>query len=73
MLVHESVADRFTELVVEKPAWSYGNPADPSVDMGTVIDEAAAKFCEQQVNDAIARGRGCWSATSATARCIRRR
>ncbi|KVH78789.1 phosphonoacetaldehyde dehydrogenase, partial [Burkholderia cepacia] len=57
MLVHESVADRFTELVVEKTrAWSYGNPADPSVDMGTVIDEAAAKFCERQVNDAIARG-----------------
>jgi len=57
MLVHEAVADRFTELVVEKTrAWSYGNPSDPSVDMGTVIDEAAAKFCEQQVNDAIARG-----------------
>ncbi|MBR7989986.1 phosphonoacetaldehyde dehydrogenase [Burkholderia cenocepacia] len=57
MLVHEAVADRLTELVVEKTrAWSYGNPSDPSVDMGTVIDEAAAKFCEQQVNDAIARG-----------------
>ncbi|WP_179402989.1 phosphonoacetaldehyde dehydrogenase [Burkholderia guangdongensis] len=57
MLVHEAVADRFTELVVEKTrAWTYGNPADPKVDMGTVIDEAAARFCEQQVNDAIARG-----------------
>ncbi|WP_175691818.1 phosphonoacetaldehyde dehydrogenase, partial [Burkholderia anthina] len=57
MLVHEAVADRFTELVVEKTrAWAYGNPADPSVDMGTVIDETAAKFCEQQVNDAISRG-----------------
>ncbi|CAG4887355.1 phosphonoacetaldehyde dehydrogenase [Paraburkholderia saeva] len=57
MLVHESVADRFTDLVVEKTrAWKYGNPADSSVDMGTVIDEAAAQFCERQVNDALARG-----------------
>ncbi|KAA1013129.1 phosphonoacetaldehyde dehydrogenase [Paraburkholderia panacisoli] len=57
MLVHEAVADRFTELVVEKTrAWKYGNPADSSVDMGTVIDEAAAQFCERQVDDALARG-----------------
>jgi phosphonoacetaldehyde dehydrogenase len=57
MLVHEAVADRFTDLVVEKTrAWTYGNPADSSVDMGTVIDEAAAQFCERQVNDALARG-----------------
>ncbi|OAJ56794.1 phosphonoacetaldehyde dehydrogenase [Paraburkholderia ginsengiterrae] len=57
MLVHEAVADRFTDLVVEKTrAWTYGNPADSSVDMGTVIDEAAAQFCERQVNDALSRG-----------------
>ncbi|CAB3676398.1 Phosphonoacetaldehyde dehydrogenase [Paraburkholderia sediminicola] len=57
MLVHESVADRFTDLVVDKTrAWKYGNPADSSVDMGTVIDEAAAQFCERQVNDALSRG-----------------
>ncbi|WP_434112237.1 phosphonoacetaldehyde dehydrogenase [Paraburkholderia caffeinilytica] len=57
MLVHEAVADRFTDLVVEKTlAWKYGNPADGSVDMGTVIDEAAAQFCERQVNDALSRG-----------------
>ncbi|MFM0729539.1 phosphonoacetaldehyde dehydrogenase [Paraburkholderia sediminicola] len=57
MLVHEAVADRFTDLVVEKTlAWKYGNPADSSVDMGTVIDEAAAQFCERQVNDALSRG-----------------
>ena len=31
--------------------------------MGTVIDEAAAKFCEQQVHDASHAGRGSWSAT----------
>ncbi|TCK88995.1 putative phosphonoacetaldehyde dehydrogenase [Paraburkholderia sp. BL9I2N2] len=57
MLVHEAVADRFTDLVVDKTrAWRYGNPADSSVDMGTVIDEAAAQFCERQVNDALSRG-----------------
>ncbi|MFM0009356.1 phosphonoacetaldehyde dehydrogenase [Paraburkholderia sediminicola] len=57
MLVHESVADRFTDLVVDKTrAWKYGNPADSSVDMGTVIDEAAAQFCERQVNDALSHG-----------------
>ncbi|KDB09910.1 phosphonoacetaldehyde dehydrogenase [Burkholderia sp. lig30] len=57
MLVHEAVAERFTELVVEKTrAWRYGDPADPSIDMGTVIDEAAARFCERQVSDAMSRG-----------------
>ena len=57
MLVHEAVADRFTDLVVDKTrAWKYGNPADTSVDMGTVIDEAAARCCERQVDDALARG-----------------
>jgi len=57
MLVHEAVAERFTELVVEKTrAWRYGDPADPSIDMGTMIDEAAARFCERQVSDAMSRG-----------------
>ncbi len=57
MLVHASVAQRFTELVVEKTrAWKYGDPADPSNDMGTVIDEAAATLFEQRVNDAVSQG-----------------
>ncbi len=57
MLVHESVARRFTDLVVDKTrAWSYGNPADPKVEMGTVIDEAAARLFEQRVDEAIAQG-----------------
>ena len=56
-LVHETVADRFVELLVEKTrAIRYGDPADPATDMGTVIDEAAAKFFEAQVNDAVSRG-----------------
>ena len=57
MLVHEAVADRFVELLVEKSrAVVYGDPMDPRTDMGTVIDEAAARSCEDKVNDAIGRG-----------------
>jgi phosphonoacetaldehyde dehydrogenase len=57
MLVHESVAPRFTELLVEKTrAVKYGDPMDPATDMGTVIDEAAARSCEDKVNDAVAAG-----------------
>ena len=57
MLVHEAVAARFTELVVEKTrAWRYGDPADASNDMGTVIDEAAARLFEARVDEAVAQG-----------------
>ncbi|HEY6086209.1 MAG TPA: phosphonoacetaldehyde dehydrogenase [Burkholderiaceae bacterium] len=57
MLVHEAVAARFTELVVEKTrAWSYGDPSDPKVEMGTVIDEAAARLFETRVDEAVAQG-----------------
>ncbi len=57
LLVHESVADRFVELLVEKSrAVAYGDPMDPDTDMGTVIDEAAARGIEDKVNDAIRRG-----------------
>ncbi len=42
MLVHETVADGFVErLVALTQKWTYGDPADPKMDMGTVIDEAA--------------------------------
>ncbi len=57
MLVHEKVADGFVERLVAKTrAWTYGDPMDPSVDMGTVIDEAAAQNFEARVNDAVAQG-----------------
>ena len=57
MLVHERVRQRFTDLVVDKTrAWTFGDPADPSVDMGTVIDEAAARLFETRVGDAVAQG-----------------
>jgi len=55
--VHESVAARFTELVVEKTRrWTFGDPSDPKVEMGTVIDEAAARLFEARVDEAVAQG-----------------
>ncbi|MES3001278.1 MAG: phosphonoacetaldehyde dehydrogenase [Pseudomonadota bacterium] len=57
MLVHESVAARFTEQVVEKTrAWKHGDPMDKSSDMGTVIDAAAAEAFQSRVNDAVSQG-----------------
>ena len=57
MLVQESVAERFVELLLERTrAVKYGDPMDAANDMGTVIDEAAARLFESRVNDAVARG-----------------
>jgi putative phosphonoacetaldehyde dehydrogenase len=57
MLVQESVADRFVELLVDKTrALKYGDPFDPTMDMGTVIDEASARAFEAVVNEAVAAG-----------------
>ncbi len=57
ILVHEDVAQRFIDLLVDKTrAWKYGDPADRSMDMGTVIDETAAKLFEARVDEAIAQG-----------------
>ena len=57
MLVQETVAARFVALLLEKTrAVRYGDPMDPATDMGTVIDEAAARCFEERVNDAIAHG-----------------
>jgi putative phosphonoacetaldehyde dehydrogenase len=57
MLVHESVHKRFVDLLVAKTeAWTYGDPMNGKIEMGTVIDEAAAKLFESRVNEAIAQG-----------------
>jgi phosphonoacetaldehyde dehydrogenase len=57
ILVQESVADRFVDLLVENTrAVKYGDPFDPTVDMGTVIDEASARRFESVVNEAVAGG-----------------
>jgi aldehyde dehydrogenase (NAD+) len=57
MLIQDSVAGRFIELLVEKTrALRYGDPFDPSMNMGTVIDEGSARRFEAVVNEAIAAG-----------------
>ncbi len=57
MLVQESVADDFVaRLLAKTQAWTYGDPMDPAMEMGTVIDEAAAKSFEAKVGDAVAKG-----------------
>jgi aldehyde dehydrogenase (NAD+) len=57
MLVHERVADAFVEHLVRiTKDWSYGDPLDPKVEMGTVISEQAAQLFERRVNDACERG-----------------
>ncbi|AJX13754.1 phosphonoacetaldehyde dehydrogenase [Burkholderia ubonensis] len=57
ILVQRSVAPAFTERLVEKTrAWSYGDPFDPANEMGTVIDEAAARLFEARVDEAVAQG-----------------
>lgn len=57
MLVHASVADDFVErLVAKTKAVKHGDPLDPATDMGTVIDEAAAREFEARVDGAVARG-----------------
>jgi phosphonoacetaldehyde dehydrogenase len=57
MLVHETVADGFVErLVAKTKAWTYGDPTDRSLDMGTVIDEGAARDFQAKVDDAVSKG-----------------
>jgi aldehyde dehydrogenase (NAD+) len=57
MLVQEHVADRFVELLVEKTrAVMYGDPFDPAMEMGTVIDAPSAERFESVVNEAVAGG-----------------
>ncbi len=57
MLVQETVADRFVEqLVAKTKAWKHGDPMDKALDMGTVIDDAAAILFESRVNQAVGQG-----------------
>jgi acyl-CoA reductase-like NAD-dependent aldehyde dehydrogenase len=57
MLVHNRVVRAFTDLVVDKTrAWRHGDPTDPASQMGTVIDEAAARLFEARVDEALGGG-----------------
>ncbi|HSY07700.1 MAG TPA: phosphonoacetaldehyde dehydrogenase [Steroidobacteraceae bacterium] len=57
ILVQESVAERFVELLVERTRGvKYGDPFDPTMDMGTVIDEPSAQRFEALVHEAVTDG-----------------
>jgi putative phosphonoacetaldehyde dehydrogenase len=57
ILVQQRVADAFVERLVERSrAWRHGDPRDEGIDMGTVIDEAAATLFERRVDEAVAQG-----------------
>jgi phosphonoacetaldehyde dehydrogenase len=57
ILVVESIAEEFSARVLEKAKKiRYGDPMDPTVDIGTVINERAAQLFEKRVNDAVAEG-----------------
>jgi acyl-CoA reductase-like NAD-dependent aldehyde dehydrogenase len=74
LMVHEAVAGEFTEQVLAKTkAWKYGDPADKANDMGTVIDERPPCCSSRVSTRRWRRAPNCWPATSAAARCIRRR
>ena len=57
ILVVNSVADEFSKLVAAKAkAIKCGDPMDPNTDVGTVINENAAKLFEARVKDAVSKG-----------------
>jgi putative phosphonoacetaldehyde dehydrogenase len=57
MLVHEKVADEFVDkLVAKTKAWTFGDPMNPKLEMGTVIDEPAAMLFESRVKEAVSQG-----------------
>ena len=57
IFVHHKIAAEFTAAMLTKTrAFTHGDPLDPKVDMGTVIDVQAAQLFERRVNDAVAQG-----------------
>lgn len=57
ILVEESVRTEFTERLATRTCeYTYGDPSDPDVRVGTVIDEEAAQRLEALTLDAKARG-----------------
>jgi putative phosphonoacetaldehyde dehydrogenase len=57
ILVQQGVADEFVDRLLAKTRqWRFGNPQDETQDMGTVIDESAARLFENRVNAAVADG-----------------
>ena len=57
ILVVDKVANEFARYVLEKAKkLKFGDPMDPTTDVGTVIHEGAAKLFERRVIDAVEKG-----------------
>jgi len=57
LLIHERIAEEFTERLVEKTGeYLCGDPAQEETRVGTVIDEAAAVTLERRVQQAVEEG-----------------
>jgi putative phosphonoacetaldehyde dehydrogenase len=57
ILVVNSVAEEFSRQVVARAkVLKVGDPMDPATDVGTVINEGAAKLFERRVQDAVSKG-----------------
>lgn len=57
ILVHRSVADRFTELLVERARkLNVGDPMDEATDMGPLCTPAVVARTQAHVDDAVAQG-----------------
>ncbi len=57
LLIHEGIADEFTERLVEKTKeYPCGDPADDAIRVGTVIDADAAMVLERRVQQAAEEG-----------------
>jgi glyceraldehyde-3-phosphate dehydrogenase (NADP+) len=57
VLVHESVAESFTTMLVERAkALRPGDPLDEATELSNMIDEAAARRAESWIDEAVAAG-----------------
>lgn len=57
VFVMDGIADKFVEKILQRvDKWKLGDPRDPSVDMGPVIDLKAAEHIQDLVDDAVAKG-----------------
>ncbi|MBX2825899.1 MAG: phosphonoacetaldehyde dehydrogenase [Gammaproteobacteria bacterium] len=57
ILAQESIADKLSELLLERAKQlNFGDPMDPSTDLGTVVHEEAATLFDQRVHMAAEQG-----------------
>ena len=57
ILVHERIKDVFIKMFISKAKeYTCGDPADPDIKVGTVIDEASAIYLETVVSKAVQQG-----------------